>query len=51
MNNGIFSVPDPRNEPVLAYAPGSPERRALRAQMEKMSKEVKIGRASCRERV
>jgi 1-pyrroline-5-carboxylate dehydrogenase len=40
MSNGIFSVPDPRNEPVLAYAPGSPERRALRAQMEKMSKEV-----------
>ncbi|MBI1727255.1 MAG: L-glutamate gamma-semialdehyde dehydrogenase [Candidatus Rokubacteria bacterium] len=40
MSNGIFSVPDPRNEPILAYAPGSPERRALRAQMEKMSKEV-----------
>lgn len=40
MSNGIFSVPDPRNEPILAYAPGSPERRALHAQMEKMSKEV-----------
>jgi 1-pyrroline-5-carboxylate dehydrogenase len=40
MSHGIFSVPDPRNEPILAYAPGSPERRALRAQMEKMSKEV-----------
>ena len=40
MSNGIFSVPDPRNEPVLAYAPGSPERRALRARVEKMSKEV-----------
>lgn len=40
MSNGIYSVPDPRNEPILAYAPGSPERRALRAQMEKMSKEV-----------
>jgi len=40
MSNGIFSVPDPRNEPILAYAPGSTERRALRAQMEKMSKEV-----------
>jgi len=40
MSNGIFSVPDPRNEPILAYAPGSPERRALRAQVEKMSKEV-----------
>ena len=40
MSNGIFSVPDPRNEPIFAYAPGSPERRALRAQVEKMSKEV-----------
>lgn len=40
MSNGIFSVPDPRNEPILTYAPGSPERRALRAQVEKMSKEV-----------
>ncbi len=40
MSNGIFSVPDSRNEPILAYAPGSPERRALRAQVEKMSKEV-----------
>ena len=40
MSNGIFSVPDPRNEPVLAFGPGSPERRALRAQMERMSKEI-----------
>jgi 1-pyrroline-5-carboxylate dehydrogenase len=40
MSNGIFSVPDPRNEPILTYAPGSPERRALRAQVEKMSREV-----------
>ena len=40
MSNGIFSAPDPRNEPIFAYAPGSPERRALRAQVEKMSKEV-----------
>jgi 1-pyrroline-5-carboxylate dehydrogenase len=40
MSNAIFSVPTPRNEPVLAYAPGSPERRALRAQLAKMSSEV-----------
>ena len=40
MANGIFSVPVPRNEPVLAYAPGSPERGALRAQLQKMAGEV-----------
>jgi 1-pyrroline-5-carboxylate dehydrogenase len=40
MINGIVQVPSPRNEPVLAYAPGSPERRAVRAQLEKMAKEV-----------
>ena len=26
MSNGIFNVPTPQNEPVFAYAPGSPER-------------------------
>jgi 1-pyrroline-5-carboxylate dehydrogenase len=40
MLNAICSVPAPRNEPVLGYAPGSPERRALRAQLERMAKEV-----------
>jgi 1-pyrroline-5-carboxylate dehydrogenase len=40
MANGIFNVPVPRNEPVLGYAPGSPERKALRAQIEKMSGRV-----------
>ncbi len=40
MSDGIFSVPSPRNEPVLAYAPGSPERHALRAQLAKMSSDV-----------
>src|SRR3989442_3308506 len=39
MSNAIVSVPTPRNEPVLAYAPGSPERKALRAQLAKMSRE------------
>ena len=29
MANGIVTVPVPRNEPVLSYAPGTPERRAL----------------------
>ncbi|MBI2526058.1 MAG: L-glutamate gamma-semialdehyde dehydrogenase [Candidatus Rokubacteria bacterium] len=40
MANAIPSVPSPRNEPVLSYAPGTPERRALRAQCERMSKEI-----------
>src|SRR3989338_6323497 len=40
MANALVSVPSPRNEPVLSYAPGTPERRALRAQLERMSKEV-----------
>jgi 1-pyrroline-5-carboxylate dehydrogenase len=33
MANGVFSVPDPRNEPVLTYAPGTPERVALKTQL------------------
>ena len=40
MSNGIFSVPVPRNEPVLAYTPGSPERKALRAELDRMAGEV-----------
>ncbi len=40
MMNGIFRVPGPRNEPVLTYAPGSPERRALRDQLQKMAGEI-----------
>jgi len=30
MSDAIFSIPHPVNEPVLAYAPGSPERAALK---------------------
>lgn len=33
-------VPMPRNEPVLSYAPGSPERRALRAELHRMAGEM-----------
>ncbi|MBL7941356.1 MAG: aldehyde dehydrogenase family protein, partial [Flavobacteriales bacterium] len=29
MSNGLFNVPNPVNEPVKGYAPGSPEREAL----------------------
>jgi 1-pyrroline-5-carboxylate dehydrogenase len=40
MTSGIVAVPAPRNEPVLSHAPGTPERRALRAQLKKMAGEV-----------
>jgi 1-pyrroline-5-carboxylate dehydrogenase len=33
MSNAIFQVPEPRNEPVLQYAPGSPERKGLKAKL------------------
>ncbi len=38
--DGIFNVPPPRNEPVLAYAPGSPERASLEAEIARQSGEV-----------
>ena len=34
MSNGFFNVPFPKNEPVLNYAPGSSERRALKQALE-----------------
>ncbi len=33
MPKGIFNVPKAKNEPVLSYAPGTPEREALKAQL------------------
>ena len=32
-SHGIFRVPEPVNEPVLSYAPGTPEREELRARL------------------
>ena len=40
MSNGVFNVPAPRNEPVLSYIPGSPERKALRAELDRMGGQV-----------
>jgi 1-pyrroline-5-carboxylate dehydrogenase len=37
MINAIPKTPSPINEPVLAYAPGSPERKALKAALASMS--------------
>jgi len=36
MFNGIFHIPEPLNEPVLGYAPGSRERAELKAKLEEM---------------
>ena len=33
-------IPMPKNEPILSYAPGSPERKALKAELERMSNET-----------
>ena len=40
MSNGIYQVPQAINEPVLNYAPGSPERENLKATIRKMRSEV-----------
>jgi 1-pyrroline-5-carboxylate dehydrogenase len=37
--NAIASVPPPRNEPVLDYRPGSPERARLEAELDRMAGE------------
>jgi len=35
MTNAIFNLPDSYNEPVLTYAPGSPERSRLKAELDR----------------
>ena len=40
MSNGIYPIPPAVNEPVLDYAPGSPERDALKAALRKMRSET-----------
>ncbi|MDT8368276.1 MAG: L-glutamate gamma-semialdehyde dehydrogenase [Longimicrobiales bacterium] len=37
MNRSI-EIPTPRNEPVLSYAPGSPEREAVKAELERLTR-------------
>lgn len=34
--NGVVNVPRPSNEPVYSYAPGTPEKETLKAQLKKM---------------
>jgi 1-pyrroline-5-carboxylate dehydrogenase len=38
MNDALTNVPPPDNEPVLGYAPGSPERAKLKAEIERQLK-------------
>ncbi len=40
MSQGTFKVPIPKNEPVLNYAPGSPEKKNLKAALAKARGEV-----------
>ena len=40
MSLGFFKVPEPVNEPVLNYAPGSAEKKSLKTELEKQSKTV-----------
>jgi 1-pyrroline-5-carboxylate dehydrogenase len=43
MNNAVINTPTPVNEPVMDYAPGSPEKKALKAALEEMaSQQVEI---------
>jgi len=39
MSNGTFTLPPPRNETLLSYAPGTPERAALAAKVAELSRE------------
>src|SRR5512133_1801715 len=39
MNNAIFSIHRPKNEPVLSYIQGSPERTALEKELKRISSE------------
>ena len=38
--SGIPNIPPPRNEPILSYAPGSPERATLKAELARLTGEV-----------
>ena len=40
MSNAVFSLPPAWNEPVLAYAPGSPERAELKAELARQASQV-----------
>jgi 1-pyrroline-5-carboxylate dehydrogenase len=39
MPNAIYDVPYPHNEPVLSYAPGSPEKELLKAELKRLARQ------------
>lgn len=41
MHNGYFHYTEPKNEPVLNYAPGSPERKALQAAIRELKSQTR----------
>ena len=43
MSNAFFKVPEPVNEPVLSYAPGSPERQVIQERLAAMqAQEIEV---------
>ena len=43
MNNAVIQIPKPANEPVYEYAPGSPEKKQLKAALKEMAgKQIEI---------
>lgn len=40
MQNAIYTLPTPKNEPIQSYGAGSPEKRALKAELKRLSSEV-----------
>lgn len=43
MSNAIFALPEPHNEPILSYAPGSKERALLKAELDRQyGQEIEI---------
>ena len=38
MSKGIYKLPEIKNEPVKSYAPGSPERQALKRKLAELNK-------------
>jgi len=40
MNNAVIQIPEPENEPIRAYAPGSPERELLKAALAETAEKV-----------
>ena len=43
MSAGIYRVPNPSNEAVIGYAPGSAERARLQAEVERTASDVQVG--------